>query len=396
MIAPRLAALAAFTALAAATTAHAAEPGGDLILDARLRYETVSQDGFQDAQALTLRTRLGYETPAWRGFRALAEAENVAALVEDYNSGANGRTAYAAVADPEATEINRAQVSWAGPRAGAVLGRQRLVLGAGRFVGNVGFRQNEQTFDAVRAELRPGPDLTLTYAYLDRIHRVFGDNHPQGEWDSDTHLGQLDWKSPGGQVTAYTYLMTFENAPAQSNATYGARLAGSRPIGGDLSATYEAEYARQTDHRNSPTSFDLDYLALAGGLKTATRWASVGVERLDGDGARGFATPLATLHAFQGWADAFLTTPAAGVRDVNLRAGLTAKGPTGIPLRLQAAVHDFADADGSAAYGRELDLLLAAPITRRLAGEAKAAFFDGDHPAFPGRAKVWVTLELKH
>lgn len=396
MFRPRLAVVAALATLAGSALAHAAEPGGDLIVDLRLRYETVSQDGLQDAQALTLLTRLGYETPDWRGFRALAEAENVTAMVEDYNSGSNGRTAFAAVADPETTDINRAQVSWAGPRAGVVLGRQRLVLGAGRFLGNVGFRQNEQTIDAVRADLRARPDLTLTYAYLDRIHRVFGDDLPQGEWDSDTHLGQLDWKSPVGAFGAYAYLMAFESAPAQSNATYGARLSGLRPAGENLSVTYEVEYARQTDHRNSPASFDLDYLALAGGLKTATRWASVGVERLDGDGARGFATPLATLHAFQGWADALLTTPAAGVLDVNLRAGLTARGPNGIPVRLQAAAHDFADADGSAPYGRELDLLLAAPINKSLTAEAKAAFFDGDHPAFPGRTKVWVTLELKH
>lgn len=394
MFRPRLAVLAALATLAGSASAHAAEPGGDLIVDLRLRYETVSQDGLQDAQALTLRTRLGYETPDWRGFRALAEAENVTALVEDYNSMTNGRTAYAVVADPETTELNRAQVSWSGPGGAAVLGRQRLVLGAARFVGNVGFRQNEQTFDAFRADLRAGPDLALTYAYLDRIHRVVGDDHPQGEWESDTHLGQLDWKNPAGQVTAYAYLMAFENAPAQSNATYGARLAGSRPVGGDLSATYEAEYARQTDHRNSPTSFDLDYLALAGGLKTPNRWASVGLERLDGDGGRGFATPLATLHAFQGWADAFLTTPAAGVRDINLRAGLTVNA--GVPLRLQAAAHDFADADGSTAYGRELDLLLAAPINKRLTAEAKAAFFHAHHPAFPDRTKVWVTLDLKH
>jgi hypothetical protein len=195
-------------------------------------------------------------------------------------------------------------------------------------------------------------------------------------------------------VTAYAYLMAFETAPAQSNTTYGARLAGSRPRGGDLSATYEAEYARQTDYRNSPTSFDLDYLALSGGVKSATRWASVGVERLDGDGARGFATPLATLHAFQGWADVFLTTPPAGVRDINLRAGLTIDA--GVPLRLQAAAHDFADADGSTGYGRELDLLLAAPINKSLAAEAKAALFDSRHPAFADRTKVWLTLELKN
>ena len=30
---------------------------------------------------------------------------------------------------------------------------------------------------------------------------------------------------------------------------------------------------------------------------------------------KGFTTPLATLHKFQGFADKFLTTPANGIRD---------------------------------------------------------------------------------
>ena len=102
----------------------------------------------------------------------------------------------------------------------------------------------------------------------------------------------------------------------------------------------------------------------------------------------------AAAHAAEPGGDLILATPAAGVRDVNPRGGLTIDA--GVPLRLQAAAHDFADADGLTGYGRELDLLAAAPINNRLSAEAKAAFFDADHPAFPDRTKVWVTLELKH
>ena len=35
------------------------------------------------------------------------------------------------------------------------MGRQRIILNNARFIGNAGFRQNEQTFDAVRLEARP-------------------------------------------------------------------------------------------------------------------------------------------------------------------------------------------------------------------------------------------------
>ncbi len=390
----RLASLA-LVAASAPVVAHGAEGQGDWIVDARLRYEAVSQDGFtDDARALTLRARLGYETPVWHGFRALVEAEGVAALLDDYNSTTNGQIGYPVVLDPEAAEINRAQVSWTGQQASVVVGRQRVILGNARFVGNVGFRQNEQTFDAARVAFRATPTTTLTWVYIDRVHRILGDDSPQGEWDSDSHLFQVETKTPVGQLTGYGYLLDFETSPLQSSATWGARLAGSRPLAIGPSITWEAEYARQGEWGGNPVDFDLDYLALSAGLKTQDRYASVGVERLDGDGARGFGTPLATLHAYQGWADLFLATPAGGLRDVHLKAGITVPvGPR--RLKLAAAAHDFTDAGGDIAYGREFDVSATLPLTPRLSFEAKAARFDGDAPAFADRTKVWVTLELK-
>ena len=60
---------------------------------------------------------------------------------------------------------------------------------------------------------------------------------------------------------------------------------------------------------------------LEGGLtfREVRLWRS-GYELLGSDGVTvAFSTPLATLHAFEGWADKFLATPAAGITD-SLRA----------------------------------------------------------------------------
>lgn len=384
------------------TLAQAAEPAsGQILLDARLRYETVSQDGLaKDAQALTLRTRLGYETAPLNGLKLLVEAQNVTALDERYNSQVNGKTAYPVVADPETTQLNRLQLSWSGPisaggSGGATVGRQRLILDNARFVGNVGFRQTEQTFDAVSLVYRPSPRLTLTYAYLDKVHRILGDGHAQGSWRSDSHIAQLAARTAIGQLSASAYLLDFANAPAQSSATYDVRLTGSRAVRPDLSVTYEAQYARQSDHGNSPANFTLDYLALAAGLKTKASAVTLGVERLDGDGRRGFQTPLATLHAFQGWADVFLTTPANGVRDLALTASTTVTPSKAHPVKLQAALHRFDTADGDAKLGDELNLAVSAPLTPKLSVELAAAAFDGDQPAFRDRTKLWLTLAYK-
>jgi hypothetical protein len=381
-------------ALAAPAAGHA-ESLAKLLLESRLRYETVDQDGFaQDAVAVTLRTRLGLETKTWRGWSALVEGEAVTALEEDYNSTTNGRLAYPVVADPEATELNRAQLAWKGEGGGVTLGRQRIILGDARFVGSVGFRQNEQTFDAVRVDLRPSEKVSVSYAYVDRVQRVFGPDSAQGAWDSRSHLAQMEAKTPAGLLTLHGQLLDLPDAPAMSSATFGARLAGKRPLGEGRALTYHAAYARQTDYADAPRNFDLDYAALGAGVETPAVWASAGVERLDGDGRRGFQTPLATLHAFQGWADVFLTTPPNGIRDLHLKAG-GALDVGGRKLRLAIAAHDFADADGGADYGRELDAAVVAPINKHWSAELKAARFDGAGAAWPDRTKVWLTLEFK-
>jgi hypothetical protein len=388
--------LLAVSAIALSAGGPACAQVGDLIVDTRLRYEHVDQEGFsRAAAALTLRIRLGYETPAWNGVRLLAEGEGVTPLVERFNSSTNGKALYPLVTDPEAFELNRLQLSWSGAKGEGVIGRQRMVLGNARHIGNVGFRQNEQTFDAIKGVWKPTQPLTFTYAYLDRVHRIFGADHPQGEFQSDSHVMQVDWKTSWGSVTAYGYLLDFDNAPALSSETWGGRLAGQRPLADGMALVYAAEFARQTDYAAAPLDFDLTYIELTAGLKKNAHTATVSVERLDGDGRRGFQTPLATLHAFQGFADVFLNTPVQGVRDINLRASTAVNGPHGKPVRLAAALHDFDAADGDIDFGRELDLVASTPISEHLTAELKAAFFKGEVPGFADRTKIWTTLEWR-
>ncbi len=404
-------ALLALAVMAAPALAHAQSPApspaagaavastrsGDILFESRLRYEGVSQDGLNDATALTLRARFGWQSPERSGFRVLVEGEAVVALVDDYNDTIHGPPTYPVVADPEAFELNRLQVAWTGlPDTEVILGRQRIVLGSARFVGNVGFRQNEQTFDAVKVTTRAFEPLTLTYAWIDRVHRVFGDDSPVGEWRSDSHLINVEAPTPAGKLTAYGYLLDFSNAAAQSSATWGARLEGSRNLSPDWSALYAVEYARQSEYGVNPARFDLDYGLLSGGLKRGPVTGTVALERLDGNGAQAFQTPLATLHAFQGWADVFLTTPRDGLRDVSATVSYAvAHPPVGRSGVLTASWREFHDADGSARYGDELDLSARLVLAPRWAVEIKGAHFNGAAAAFPDRDKVWAALEYR-
>ena len=374
----------------------AAPNAGHWILDTRLRYESVSQDGVDDADALTFRARLGYETQVFHGFRGLIEAEGVGHLTDDFNDGVNGHTAFASVPDPEAFELNRLQLAWSGEGGRkATLGRQRIILNNARFIGNAGFRQNEQTFDAVRLEARPIDHLALTYLYIDNVYRTAGNRSPQGHWRSDSHVLQADLDGGLGRLSGYAMLLDFENAPAQSSQTFGARWQrdwGQAP--NTLRLTLEA--AKQSDYGSNPANFDLGYQLAEIGVRHGQVGVTLGGERLEGNGARGFSTPLATLHAFQGWADVFVNTPPDGIRDLYVTGTYnTRPWPAGQPVAFTLSAHHFADDSGGRDFGREIDASARFTLTPHASIEVAAAAFNSDAAAFADREKLWVSLEYR-
>ncbi|MCS1410183.1 MAG: hypothetical protein M2R45_03372 [Verrucomicrobia subdivision 3 bacterium] len=162
-------------------------------------------------------------------------------------------------------------------------------------------------------------DISLLYSYISNVNQVLGDEHPAGDFDSDSHIingSYSGWKA--GTLTGYnTYLLDLNDSPANSSATYGGSFVGSTPLSDTVAATYHAEYAYQTDNGNNPLNYDANYYHFSLGAKHKKFDYGVGYEVLGSDGgAKGFATPLATLHKFNGWADAFLATPADGLDDL--------------------------------------------------------------------------------
>jgi len=392
-----LAALAALPALAAEPASLSdAFAQGKYSLNARLRYEGVQQTGLLDANALTLRTRLGYTTAKFAGWQLSAEGENVAALDGDAysQSGLNPAAARrAVVGDPETTELNQLWLAYSFAQTTATLGRQKLILDNARFVGDVGWRQNQQTFDALVVQDKTLAHTTVTYAYLDQINRVFSRRHAQGRWDSDSHVLNVAYAaSPAATVTGYAYLLDFANAAANSCATYGVSLAGAQKVGDTLKFTYRAELATQSDYGSSPLSYTTLYHCFEAGLAAKSGSLTLGHELLGSDKNVGFKTPLATLHAFNGWADLFLATPAAGLRDVYVKG--TAALPSAVALT--AFYHWFEAAKGGADYGTEFDVMATRKFGSRVTAAAKFAEFRRDSLAFANVRKVWLQVEFAY
>ena len=397
---PAVAQQAPAAAPAPAATPVEALRNGEIKLQFRYRYENVDQDNaLEEADASTLKSRLTYTTLGYKGWQAQVEVDDVSAIGdEDYNSTSNNETTYSVVADPDGTELNQAWLSWTGCDTVVKGGRQRILLDNERFVGNVGWRQNEQTFDGGSIVNKSIRDTTLTYSYIDNVNRVFGpDDGTQaiwlGDWESAIHLMNASYAGlPFGTLTAYGYLMDIESAVAQSNETYGLRFAGKQALGKTVSLLYTLEYARQEDYEDNPVEYDADYYMVEAGLALpAAVTLNLGQEMLEGDEespGKSFRTPLATLHKFQGWADMFLTTPSAGIQDSYAGASIVVAGVTA-----QAVWHDFEAEDGGASYGDELDLSLTRKFGQYLTGMLKYADYGADGFAVDTR-KLWVQLQL--
>jgi hypothetical protein len=395
----RAAACAAIAAGGCAGIANADETfeqalrASSFIVDMRLRYEGVEQAGFkEDAEALTSRLRAGLQTAPWHKTSFLAEGVWVGDPVDNYNSTTNGQTQYPVVADPaNFTAVNRFEViNQSLDHTTLTAGRQRIVMDDQRFVGNVGWRQNEQTFDALRAQLA-GPNIKADVAYASQVNRVFGPDSPAGRWHGDVVLANVAKSWSAGTLTVFDYYLDIDEAATQSSNSFGARLAGATPLG-MLRATYALSYATQSDVAKNPTHYTDDYYLLEGGLEIKKLTIGVGYEVLGSNGAVGFSTPLATLHAFQGWVDKFLATPAAGIDDSYVKLGYTL-GMHGAFKSLSALGwwHDFEADRGSSHYGDELDLQLVAK-TEHMALTLKYADYSADK-LYTDTTKLWVSVD---
>lgn len=365
---------------------------GDVIVDLRARVESVEQDGFADsADALTNRLRVGFQTAPLKGTAFLAEGVVVDDLVSDYNSTTNGQAQYPVVADPaDFAAINRlALTNKSLERTTLTFGRQRITLDDQRFVGNVGWRQHEQTFDALRAQWG-GTKLETDLTYASQVNCVFGPDSPQGKWEGGVVLANFGFASPAGTITLFDYYLDIDGVAAASTHTVGLKLAGSKPIG-KLTGTYALAYARQAEAGANAADVDADYELVEAGVSLAKVGVALGHELLGGDGVAAFSTPLATLHAFQGWADKFLATPADGIEDAYLRVSVPL-GKRGRFTSAAAAVfHDYEADLGSARYGEELDLQFVAR-TERMTLTAKYA----DYRAaglFTDTEKLWLQVD---
>lgn len=380
------------------TIAAKPEPWIKPTIDIRARYEFGDVDALSptgsplgNSHAFTTRARLGLKTQAWNGFSAFIEGEFSQAIADDYNGGA-GPTANpfdpenTAIFDPETNELNQGYIQYEGFDTIAKAGRQRIIYDNAAFIGNVGWRQNEQTYDAISIVNKSIDGLTLNGAYIDQVNRIFGSDadSPIGLTPGFTNVQDVEASVflfnasyagiKGVTLGGYAYIMNFKDISSWDNNTFGTSAKGTL-CGIDL----YGELAFQ-DKAGIAADEDAMYAHAIATKAFGKQSVSLGLEHLDA----GFKTPLATVHAFNGYADATDGARISGAHNGLTDLYVSHTMPIFFGIKWLNALHAFGDNEISTGYGWEYDSVLTKKFDDNFTAIAKFAYFEGGDDAYTG------------
>lgn len=397
-----LLATTAIAVAAVASTSSLAAPVEDAVgqallngttnFDLRTRYEFADIDNGNDSNgnALTARVKLGYTTAKLAGWDAKVEFEGNWAIIDEYNvpfGATPSNPDKDVIPDAEGEEFNETWLRYTNSGFQFKYGRQRIILDKARFVGNVGWRQNEQTYDAGTFQYKTKKAF-LFAGYLNNVNDIFFRN-----FDMDSVLLNAHYQfAPAFKLSAYGYLLDYENNSAAGlfadSSTIGVRAEGKL-----TNFDYLAEYANYSDYADSD-DIDADYIHARLGAKFAGVKVQLGYELLGGadGGNNSFMTPLATLHAYNGWTDQFLVTPNVGLQDLYLSVGGKVGG-----VKLLAVYHKFDSDDADVDFGDEIDLLAATKMNDQVSLLAKVGVYSqgDDDSGKVDTTRVWLQMQYR-
>lgn len=323
---------------------EAAVPG-KFNINARLRYEVLELEGADKRDGTSIRARYGYTTPDFYGFSAMVEGETIERL---------GGQIHPLDEMGKGTDLNQLWIQYKHADYGGIkVGRQIYALDDHRFIGHVGWRQNIQTFDAVTADFTGIDQLSVKWFYLAEQHAVNRTHNELKAFGLNTSYAF----DPAFRLTGFYYHIEGDDVgnAAASNRTVGLRATGKFDVEA-VAFNYSASFADQSAISPSPLDYNAKYWAadLSGTYVGVTLGA--GFEIMEPH----FRTPLATVHQFNGFADALLPLGGFtnGLEDYYVYAGYTI--PVGNGINAKVIYHWFDSQSGGASGengGEELDLV---------------------------------------
>jgi hypothetical protein len=220
------------------------------------------------------------------------------------------------------------------------------------------------------------------------VNRVFGPEGPKADESGDFNNALVQWKpSMNQQFSLFYHDFKFNHWAARSSETLGADYLGAFVYHSEQKLQLHLAFATQQEGDNSPADFLHSYARADANWKIKALHFEAGVERLGGDGKTAMQTPLATLHAFNGFADNFLSTPVNGLQDQWLGAGYVLRGK----CQLSAQYHRYNSDKGSLHYGDEINLSATHSLGKQLQLMAKVARYSANEFA-QDTNKLWLNL----
>ena len=379
------------------------------------RYESVETPTGAKAQAKasTLGTRLGYETGAYHDLAVNVQVQGVWGnkQYDDGQSNSTQATGLNKVNDPSGVEVSQAHLIYRGISDTTIKqGRQLIRYDDDRWVGNVDWRQNWQTFDATSVTNKSLADTTIQAAYVTNVNRPNTDGGvagtatttpvgitagtPTGNMHMKSTLVNVNNKSLSfADIVAYNYRLDYTDAVQAgptvmgSTNTTGVKLAKEGIDVAGFKLGWTGEMAQQKNFKQNTTNYTAKYTNIGASVGGSLGKLSIAQETLGSDNGVGLQTPLATLFAFNGWADKFLVTPKNGLKDSYIRGRSNVAG-----IVVGADFHQFKSDAGSMNLGREVDLIAEKDLDKNFAVGARAARYKADAESVGANATTGVTL----
>ena len=391
--------------------------------ETRIRYESVDiSDNTKKASSFTDRLKLGVGSNRLFGSKFLSaylELTDVHVRSGKHNNTSNGETEYAEIIDPEQSRLTQSYIGIK-PMDGLLItsGRQALNFDNQRFIGDIGWRHMQQTYNSYLLSANNN-NIGLDLAYITKVNTIFADKketedsitHGNAQENNRSIIVRAIYKA-SDDIKAVGY------AHFSDTVTYGYFAAGKTKLSNNLTINFRIEHATQfndnksagndnksadndnksadNDNKSADNTYEasVSYYNLEVGMNLYGYLANINYERLNSKSGKNeaFSTSLASKHRHNGWADKFLTTPEDGLVDLNLMLGYKSKKFG----EFKMIYHDFNNEKNHADYGDEIDIsyVRAIPGLNDLTGTLKYAKYTSKGLSVD-TTKIWAMLEYK-
>ncbi len=260
------------------------------------------------------------------------------------------------------------------PKGHAQIGRQEIIFDDARLVGNIGWIQNPQTFDAFRwTYQRENFNADVVAAQV-----IANDTHPTmvnvtSDSTADTNDGAFyalhtSFKIAQGVINPFLYQV---QKPLRLKPGGTVSFDHLQTIGAYIKQQFGAfglifQGGNQTGQVTAAKKHKANFYSLELKAKLSGLGFSLGQDQYSGDKVKGggesntFNALYATNHAYFGFMDKFLFTPSTGINDSYVKLSAPIAG-----AKLALNYHNFATASGSydpnQSMGSEADLTLKIP-----------------------------------